>query len=270
MKMRFADIGWYFITTALYITFSRANLYSQSDSLRAISKRTQSTSAKTEIFNSGYIDILNNGQINASARFIRLYIGEPGKFFIPLSLYSGVSSNNFQSYGRNQSNDILSTNFINPLSGIANISMEGIIHFEKTGKPTKMGVIYQLGERILTGIRSGTFSDPFTGKPHNFLNSFCSIGLYLQTGAWERSNARNVGISWVAYRYIGCYSNPKQIMEFLPTIITNGFYHGYSIAWGVEIVELVNIKVVYYKYNKKPEIEYSLPIYQFSFNYTVR
>ena len=45
---------------------------------------------KPEIFTNGFIDIINNGQINASARFIRLYIGEPGKFAIPLSLYSAV------------------------------------------------------------------------------------------------------------------------------------------------------------------------------------
>ena len=44
---------------------------------------------KPEILTSGFIDIINNGQVNASARFIRLYIGEPGKFAIPLSIFSG-------------------------------------------------------------------------------------------------------------------------------------------------------------------------------------
>jgi hypothetical protein len=48
---------------------------------------------KTEIFTSGFLDIMNNGQDNASARFTKLYIGEPNKFQIPLSFYSVVSSN---------------------------------------------------------------------------------------------------------------------------------------------------------------------------------
>jgi len=30
---------------------------------------------KPEILTSGFIDIINNGQVNASARFIRLFIG---------------------------------------------------------------------------------------------------------------------------------------------------------------------------------------------------
>ncbi len=79
-----------------------------------------------------------------------------------------------------------------------------------------------------------------------------------------------MGISWFAFRYIGCYTNPNQLKEFLPNINTNGLYHGWSLAWGVEINNFVNIKVLYYKYVKKPEINYSLPIYQFSFNYTLK
>src|SRR5262245_8896814 len=48
-----------------------------------------------EILTSGFIDVMNNGQVNASARFVRLSIGEPGKFYIPLSIYGGVSNNTF-------------------------------------------------------------------------------------------------------------------------------------------------------------------------------
>lgn len=228
---------------------------------------------KPEIFTSGFIDIINSGQVNASARFIRLFIGEPGKFSIPLSLYSGVSSNNFQntqSFSQ-RSNDALVTNFINPLSGLANISIDGVLFLKrKSQKITTAGLLYHTGLRVLTGVRTGLVSDPATGKPINFLNSFGSLGLYFQTGAWERSNSKNVGVFWFAARYIGCYTNPHQLMEILPGINTNGFYHGYSLAWGVEINNLVNIKVVYYKYIKKPEINYYLPIYQFSFNYTLK
>lgn len=229
---------------------------------------------KPEIFTSGFIDIVNSGQVNASARFIRLSIGEPGKFSIPVSLYSGVSSNNFQNsqsgmYQR--SNDMLVTNFINPLSGLANISIDGLIYFNKKSKKvTKTGLLYHCGERILTGIKMGNATDPLTGKPINFLNSFASLGFYFQTGAWDRNNEKNVGVSWFAFRLIGCYTTPQQLREIIPDIKTNGLYDGYSIAWGVEISNLVNIKVVYYKYIKKPEINYYLPIYQFSFNYSIK
>ena len=228
---------------------------------------------KPEIFTSGFIDVMNNGQVNASARFIRLLIGEPGKFAIPLSLYGGVSNNNFQNQNSGgqllKSNDHLVNQFINPLSGLINISMDGVQYFKKTVKVTKTGLLYHIGERVLTGIRAGQITNPQTGKPVNFVNSFGTLGVYFQTGAWERSNSKNVGIFWLVARYHLAYTNPKQIKEFLPDINTNGVYTGYSIGFGVEINNLVNIKAIYYKYTKAPEIDYGLPIYQFSFNYAL-
>ena len=231
-------------------------------------------SYKPEILTSGFIDIVNNGQVNASARFIRLFIGEPGKFAIPLSIYSGVSSNNFQNQqlqSGQQSNDHLFNGFINPLSGLANISIDGVVFFNRNSlKITKAGFLYHGGIRILTGYKTGLLTDPSTGKPINFLNSFGVTGLYFQTGAWERNNSKNVGVFWLAGRYILCKTGEKQLRQILPDIKTNGVYHGWSLGWGVEINNLVNIKVVYYKYVKKPEIDYSLPIYQFSFNYSLK
>ncbi|HQV60629.1 MAG: hypothetical protein IPQ25_01375 [Chitinophagaceae bacterium] len=229
---------------------------------------------KPEILTSGFIDIVNNGQVNASARFIRLFIGEPGRFAIPLSIYSGVSSNNFQNQqavGGQRSNEHLVSSFINPLSGLANMSIDGVIFFNrKAEKLTRAGFMYHGGIRILTGYKTGPVSEPSTGKPINFLNSFGSTGLYFQTGAWERNNSKNVGIFWLAGRYILCKTGDKQLKEIIPAIETNGVYHGWSLGWGVEINNLVNIKVLYYKYVKKPEINYSLPIYQFSFNYSLK
>jgi len=233
-------------------------------------------SYKPEILTSGFIDIINNGQVNASARFIRLFIGEPGKFAIPLSIYSGVSSNNFQNQqvpGGQRSNEHLVNSFINPLGGLANISIDGLVFFHRrkaTVKLTRAGFLYHGGIRILTGYKMGLVTDPSTGSPVNFLNSFATLGLYFQTGAWERNNSRNVGVFWLTGRYIACKTGDKQLREILPGIQTNGLYHGWSVAWGIEINNLVNIKVVYYKYVKRPEIDYSLPIYQFSFNYSLR
>ncbi|HMJ47891.1 MAG TPA: hypothetical protein VK498_11220 [Ferruginibacter sp.] len=228
---------------------------------------------RPEIFTSGFIDIMNNGQVNASARFIRLLIGEPGRIAIPLSFYSGVSANNFQNQSLvngQRTNEHLVSGYINPLSGLVNVSIDGIIYFNKAVKISRTGFLYHFGEKVLTGYKSGDIADPQTGKPISFLNSFVTTGLYFQTGAWEKNNAKNIGVFWMILRYHITYSNPTQIKKFLPDIQTNGTYLGYSCGFGIEINSLLNMKVLYYKYTKKPEIEYSMPVYQFSFNYTVK
>lgn len=235
--------------------------------------KTESKLYKPEIFTNGFVDIINNGQVNASARFIRLFIGEPSKFAIPLSLYSGVSANNFQNVspmlGPQKNNDQLVTAYINPLSGLMNLSVDGVLFLNSSKKITRYGLLYHFGERLLTGYKTGLISDPQTGKPVNFLNSFASLGGYFQTGAWERTNSRNVGIFWLVLRYHYCYTKPSQLREFLPDILTNGIYTGYSFGFGVEINRLINLKAIYYKYFKKPELDYLQPIYQFSFNYSL-
>lgn len=252
---------------------------SKKDTTKPFSNQVQTykpalPAGKPEILSSGFIDIVNNGQVNASARFIRLFIGEPGKVAIPLSVYSGVSANSFQSQQSptgQRSNDHLVNQFINPLSGLANISVDGVLFSKKKkDKLTKAGFMYHGGFRVLTGYRTGPVTNPTTGKPLNFFNSFASSGFYFQTGAWERNNSKNMGVFWLAARYIACKSSDKQLKEIMQDIQTNGYYHGWSFGWGVEINNLVNIKVVYYKYVKKPEIEYSLPIYQFSFQYSAK
>ena len=123
---------------------------------------------KPEIFNSGFIDIVNSGQVNASARLLRLYIGEQGKFAVPLSFYGGVSSNNFQNQNSasgllTKSNDHLVSQYINPLSGLINISIEDVKYFKKTEAVTKTALLYQVGERVLNGVRIGAVSNPLTG-----------------------------------------------------------------------------------------------------------
>lgn len=169
-----------------------------------------------------------------------------------------------------RSNDHLINQYINPLSGFVNTSIDGVWYFKNTEKVTKAGLLYHIGERVLTGYKTGLITNPETGKPSNFLNSFSAAGIYFQTDAWERTNAKNVGVFWLAARYHLCYTNPTQIKDFLPDISTNGIYHGYSIGFGIEINNLVNIKAIYYMYIKQPEIDYSLPIYQFSFNYSLK
>lgn len=234
--------------------------------------KADTTKTKPEIFSSGFIDIMNSGQVNASARFIKLYIGEPGKFAIPISFYGGVSNNNFQSQSvqLSKSNDHLVNQYINPMSGLINVSIDDTKYFTKSKVNTKLGFIYKLGERLLNGIRIGQITDPQTGKSVNFLNSFASSGILFQTGAWEKNSSNNIGIFWLAMRYHLYYSNSKQIKEFLPEIKTNGMYLGYSLGFGIEINNIVNIKAIYYKYTKAPEIDYGLPIYQFSFNYQMQ
>ncbi len=229
----------------------------------------QKGSNKPELLSCGFFDVMNNGQLNASARFIRMWIGEPGKFSIPVSVYSGVSSNNLQPV--NQMNGQLVNNLINPLSGLTNISIDGILlRSKQQHQLTESRIIYQFGERLLTGNRETWLTNSASASLVNFTNTYVVVGIYLQTGAWERNNIKYPGICWMSFRFISSRSGPAQLRQIFQNFHTNGMYHGYSIGWGIDINRLVNIKVIYYNFLKAPDTGYSRPIYLCSFQYALK
>jgi hypothetical protein len=63
----------YWLAISLYCTQAYPQA-KDSSAIRTFSSPTIKQSLKPEIFISGFIDIINNGQVNASARFIRLFI----------------------------------------------------------------------------------------------------------------------------------------------------------------------------------------------------
>ncbi len=96
----------------------------------------QPQSKKPELFNSGFIDFQNSGQMNASARVFKIYIGEPKKFMLPVSVYSGVSGNNYNTGNTvsSKGSEQMLLGLINPMSGAFNISIDNTLHYNKKSK----------------------------------------------------------------------------------------------------------------------------------------
>ena len=224
---------------------------------------------KPDFFSSGFIDIINNGQVNAAARLIRLYIGEPGKLAVPVSVYSGVSANSFQSPFTQESGREVLNALINPMSGLVNISMEDIILLKKSSlSVTRCGFLYHTGLRVLTGYKKAGQFDPFS-TPFHFLNGFAASGLYFQTGAWERNHPKETGLTWLVFRYLLSKTNIAVVNDPGQSGNEVRFYSGLSVGWGISITNLLGIKVVYYRYLKAIVPDALSAIYQFSFNYSL-
>lgn len=236
-----------------------------SDTLRSL--------IKPEILNAGFIDVMQTGQVNASARLVRIYIGEPGKFSIPLSLYSGVSANNFQNQQNpmaSRINDQLVSHYINPMSGLINLSIQGTNLFRRQpGRISGAGITYQLGERLLTGYKSGQPGDPATGRPVNFMNTVAAAGIYFQTGAWEK-NINATGLCWLSVRYILSHSSDDPLNEFSDFEGVKGICRAWSAGWGIDISNVLNVKMVVYKYIQVPGEIFRSAVYQFTFNYSMK
>ena len=221
---------------------------------------------KPELFNSGFIDFQNSGQMNASARVFKIYIGEPKKFMLPISVYSGVSGNNYNT-GNNvnsRGSEQMILGLINPMSGVFNLSTDNTFRFNKKSKNlTGFSFVYQVGEKMITGQQA------FTYKTFSFFSTYANSGLLFQTGAWEKDKEKNMGVFWLLLRYhVVQTSNTFLKLSGYPP--DNKFFKGYSLGMGIEINNVLNIKSYYYRYINPGADIFDIPIFQLTFNYSMR
>ncbi len=217
---------------------------------------------RPEILTGGFIDIVQTGQMNASARLFKLYIGEPGSFQVPVSLYTGVSAN---SLGNSKSNEDFVHHLINPSAGIFNLSFDGNKKlFGKKGRVTSLQLQYAGSIRLLPAYNAVLL------KNITLFNTNESLGLMFITGAWERNNANNLGVFWMNLRGICSISPAAQLAEIFKLPVRNTMF-GYSLGMGIEINKAVNVKLLYYRYTTqlKPA-PFLQPYFQASFNYAMK
>lgn len=234
----------------------------KTDSLPADTALNRSQSLKAEILSGGFIDIAQNGQMNASARLFRLYIGEPGKWQIPVSVYSGVSANNFS---LSRQNEDVAVNLINPAAGIFNINFDMNNRLAgREEKLTSLRLYYQAGFRFLSLFNS------FLYKTITFYNLITGLGLTIITGAWEKNKPGNTGLFWLNFR--GLYSNnPSAILEEFFQQPVKQHLFGYSIGLGIDITQMLNTRAFYFRFLNNQEIDaFSMPQFQLSFNYSLK
>lgn len=226
---------------------------------------TTSPLKKPELFNSGFIDFQNSGQVNASARVFKLYIGEPKKIMVPLSVYSGVSGNNINTGNTtSKGSEQMILGLINPMSGIFNVSTDNIIRLGKRGKSiTGFSLIYQLGEKMITG------NQAITLKSFSFFSTYANTGILFKTGAWEKDKEKNMGTFWLLLRFhLVQTSNSFQKLSGYPP--NSKIFKGYSIGIGIEINNVLNIKTYYYRYINAGASIFDIPIFQLTFNYNMK
>lgn len=194
----------------------------------------------------GMMEWGQGGSMQASARVVRLMIGEPGRWQLPLSVYSGVSqpgSNASLGLGAgSRSNESITGQLYSPWSGMMNVGFEGQKLWVGWGAHTAVRFLFQLGERVLSGYRVGALNDPLAGRQQFLWNHYAVVGCVLHTGAWERSNPKNLGRGWLLLRGHVSYSPPDQLRWLFALPDFRGVYGGVSLGLGLEVSRVVHLR----------------------------
>ncbi len=221
------------------------------------------TTEGLQILKSGFVDVLTDGNIQASARLMRINIGEIDKFYIPFYIYTGVAGNAF---GSEKANETTVANLLNPIGGIVNLSINQLHNLIPSEGITKLRFTYQLGARVVSN------KDTVTLETSSFFNSLGNVGLFFQTGAWTPDDPTNMGIFYLQAKLSGSLSSDSKLKQiFGAENIENNYFIGYSIDAGIEINKVINIKLGVYQYTNNQAISLLKdPIVKLSVDYSIK
>lgn len=229
-----------------------------SDSRQEIAQENR----KVEFLKNGFLDFLSNGNVQASARLLKLNIGEPGGFYIPFYVYTGAAGNTF---GENKLNETTVSNLLNPIGGTINASFNGLANLWSFGEGsiTKLRFAYQAGLRNVNG------TDSLTGKNMNFFNGLGNVGLFFQTGAWKDTDTDNMGVFYVQAKATASLSSKGNLQALFGPGIDDGLLMGYSLDAGIEIDKVINLKASVYQYMNHTDVNLLRePVVKFSIDYS--
>lgn len=221
------------------------------------------TEDNVQFLKNGFVDFLTDGNIQASARLLRINIGERNKFYLPFFIYTGAAGNAF---GEDKLNKTTVSNLLNPIGGTVNLSFNGLQNLIKGEGVTKLKFAYQLGGRMLNG------KDSLTQENITFFNGFGNIGLFFQTGAWPADDPDNMGIFYFQVKLISSISGKDNFKKIFGTnSLNNDYLLGYSVDAGIEINKVINVKLGIYQYTNNSGISlFKDPVVKFSLDYSLK
>ncbi len=97
-----------------------------------------------------------------------------------------------------------------------------------------------------------------------------NFGLFAQTGAWEGENTENMGVFYAQVKATASVSSKNDLRNvFGQTQIKSAFLCGYSFETGVEINQVINLKLSLYQYINDIK-EFRDPVFKVSLDYSIK
>jgi hypothetical protein len=234
-QMQFkAIISFVFFVTSFSIKAQELEIYSGSASGSYAGEVDP-----VQFFGKGFLDYGLQGQFQTTAQVLKINIGEPNGFYLPVSLLVGAANSDFSS---NEVNLNTIMGLINPTGGAMNLSTNFHVKlYDDNDKVTRLKISGLLSGKLITG------RNYITNESHVSPSGYLDLGVFFQTGAWTAQDEyRDGGIFWVQAKYSVSYLAGKDIATYFGEDI-QGMPNGPRIEVGCYIKNRVNIKLAYYK-----------------------
>lgn len=201
-------------------------------------------------FEGGNIDYISSGLLQTNARVLRINLGIPNKVVVPFYITAGADkqTTNDPDEDPNKSTNV---NLLSANGGYLNFGFNGnhlLKNFTSdTSGKTRLSAVYLLGAKMITG------KDATTEERINLMSWVSNVGLMFQTNAWDADDVGKKGTAWIQAVFTNTFNNGEKIKKIYGDDVKKNFY-GYNIEGGIQIDNLINLRLGYYKYLNNEDI----------------
>jgi hypothetical protein len=207
------------------------------------------------------LDFFFEGPAQASVQILKLCLGEPTGFHLPLYLFVGPTGDAF---GGVDPNETVAAGLVNPLGGTINASINQThLLWGQQGKHTSIRMAYQGTFKLLSG-KSLLDQNEGVLMP----TGYADIGIRFQTAAWEPSDTK-YGVAWIQGKFVGHLASETNLRDLLGFQAKNKFA-GYSLDFGIQIDGKLNLKGGLYAADEPLVPLLEKPYWKFSFDYKAK
>ena len=193
-----------------------------------------STDNTLRVFERGFLELLSDGQAQASAQVLRVCIGEPGMFTIPVYFLAGTSGG---AVGSPRAKGATAAELLNPIGGNLSASVAGDVRLRRWGRYTSLGLAYHLAGRYLHARDTSESGVPlFAGSGY--------VGLRFQTGAWDLADPANAGIAWAQVTLAASAASGARLRRVLGAA-ARATTASVTVDVGLDIAGKVNAKLAW-------------------------
>ena len=204
------------------------------DSTAVKSQRQEQTGL--ELFARQGAELTFNGPGQALVQLVKLHIGEPDGFNLPLYFFLSPSGDVLG--GKQDANEPTAASLVNPLGGAVSLTINKDHKVVgKTGKYTSLKISYQLSGKLVSGSKLPTPTEHLAT-----VVGYGDLGLLFQTAAWRENSKGDLGVFWLQAKIGGSVGSKDNLVQLFGPGVNSSIAH-WSIFGGVDINGYLNLKL---------------------------
>ncbi len=195
-----------------------------------------SPSNSIAVLERAFLDMTTQGQAQASAQVVRICIGEPGKFALPLYFLAGATGG---AAGAQTQGEATASTLLNPLGGNLALALNDDYRMLTLGDHSFLRLTYTVAGRYLHMTDSAGVGVPLV------VGTFAG-GLRLQTAAWSPGDTtEGVGTAWLQLTVAGDVASKGRLATIFGPNATN-WATSINVDMGVKVSGRLNAKISLY------------------------